>query len=85
MRVQKLKFLYLNHNNITDIRELLNDKKSFTIRVLSLNKNPLDYHKKREDIKNLSEKGVVIDILNGHYDEDEYGNTERFLKLENES
>ena len=85
MRVQKLKYLYLNHNNITDIKELLNDKKSFTIKVLSLNKNPLDYHKKREDIKKLSDKNVVIDILNGHYDEDEYGDTDRFLVLSNES
>lgn len=84
MRVQKLKFLYLNHNNITDIRELLNDKKSFTITVLSLNKNPLDYHKKRADIEKLS-KNVVIDILNGHYDEEEYSDTERFLKLKDES
>ena len=53
--------------------------------MLSLNKNPLDYHKKREDIKNLSEKGVVIDILNGHYDGEEYENTDRFLILIDES
>ena len=84
MRAEKLKFLYLNHNNITDIKELLNDKKPFTITVLSLNKNPLDYHKKKKDIEKLSEN-VVIDILNGHYDEEEYGNTDRFLKLMDES
>ena len=49
-----------------------------------MNKNPLDYHKKREDIIKFS-KNVVIDILNGHYDGEEYENTDRFLILIDES
>ena len=69
----KLKFLYLTHNKIYDISPLINYKIIKTLGVLSLNKNPLNFNDEttRSLILKLS-KNCVIDIINGHYEEENF-------------
>ena len=75
MRTPKMKIIYLNHNKIGDIQVLLNQKVIPKLRMISLNKNILDFNKKGNDIKALSTrgpKGIIVDIIKGYFDEDDY-------------
>ena len=72
MRNPNMNTLYLNHNKISDIKVLLNKKDFGELKVISLNKNPIDFDKKKNDIIDLSNKGIIVDIIDGHFEEDEY-------------
>ena len=66
----QLKYLYLNHNKISDISPLINYYILKQLRVLSLNKNPLNYNDNKTVIERIYKQGCIIDIINGHFEED---------------
>jgi len=63
-----LKFLYLNHNLITNISPLL-EIKFEKLKALSLNQNKINFKDENnlDILKRLVDKGIVIDIYQDGY------------------